>query len=80
MAGLPVIAPPVGALPQLLADDCGYLVEPSDVAIALAEVLSNMPEARRRAERLKARVEAQFSLERSAADHVALYQRLMSER
>lgn len=77
-AGLPVIAPPVGALPWLLADDCGYLARPDQLAATLTEVLANRPEASRRAARLQARVLEQFSLERSASEHLALYRRLLA--
>ena len=71
---------PTAALPWLLADDCGYLARPDQLAATLSDVLSNRAEASRRAARLQDRVLEQFSLERSATEHLALYHRLLEAR
>lgn len=77
-AGVPVVAPPVGALPWLLADQCGFLARPEQLAAMLAEVLANRAEAGRRAANFKARVLERFSLDRVVADHLALYRHLLA--
>ena len=77
-AGLPIVAPPVGGLPWLLADDCGYLCAPEQLTQTLAGVLTDTLEARRRGARLRQRVTERFSLERTVADHLQLYQQLIS--
>ena len=77
-AGLPVVAPPVGALPWLLADRCGFLAKPENLAATLGEVLANRAEAARRAANFKAKVLERFSLERVVADHLSLYHRLLA--
>lgn len=77
-AGLPILAPPVGALPWLLGDDCGFLVPPDRIADGLAEVLGDMPAAQQRARRFQARINERFTLARSVADHLALYQSLLA--
>ena len=53
---LPVICPPVGAVEALLDDDCGYLVEVSNLHNAFDEVLDDYPEARRRGKRLQEKI------------------------
>ncbi len=78
-AGVPVVVPPVGALPWLLADDCGFLAQPEQLASTLAEVLADRAEANRRAANFKAKVLERFSLDRAVTDHLALYRQLLAE-
>ena len=59
-AGVPVIGTQTGGLGDLIADECGYGFAPHDVGQlmqALQSVRANPEEARRRADRLKARVQ-----------------------
>jgi glycosyltransferase involved in cell wall biosynthesis len=66
-AGVPVVAFGVGGIPQVLDQNCGWLVRPGDVAglaRAIGEVLSDPAEALRRAERARALVESEFGTAR----------------
>lgn len=78
-AAVPVIAPPVGALPWLLSDDCGFLVRPEELATGIVEAWSNRDEAERRARRLSRKVREQFGHERMVQDHVKLYESLVPD-
>lgn len=75
-AGVPVIAPPVGALPWLLGDDRGWLAEPASLAQALDACFGDPSEAGQRAERLRTMVREQFTHERFIDAHLALYRQL----
>ena len=77
-AGVPVIVPPVGALPWLLADQCGFLAQPEQLAGAMADVLANRAEASRRAANFKARILERYSLDKAVADHLSLYRQLVA--
>lgn len=70
---LPVVAPPVGALPELLADDCGYLVDVSELSDALDAVLDDYAEANRRGMRLRNKIVNGFSLDHMCRAHSELY-------
>src|SRR5262245_60600819 len=68
-AGVPVIGAETGGLANLLADECGYLFVPRDVgrlAQALRDLRADSDEARRRAERLAARVRRDHDLHANA--------------
>ncbi|HLH89448.1 MAG TPA: glycosyltransferase [Xanthobacteraceae bacterium] len=82
-AGIPVIGGRTGGLANLLADDCGYAFTPRDVD-ALIEALRAMRadpgEARRRADRLKARVARDHDLHVNARRVAALYRELTERR
>ncbi|MCP3177491.1 glycosyltransferase [Desulfuromonas sp. KJ2020] len=75
---LPVVAPPVGAIPDLLGDECGYLVDPSELCHALDDILENYAEARRRGIRLRNKVIAGFSLDHMCLAHADLYRSLFN--
>lgn len=80
-AGVPVIGGRTGGLANLLADDCGYSFTPRDVGAlmqALQMVRAEPDEARRRAERLKARVERDHDLHANARRLAALYGELVA--
>lgn len=66
--GVPLVASRIAGLPELLTDDkLGWLVAPGKVAAwtkALRAALTQSEEARRRAERLKAAVRAEWSADR----------------
>lgn len=70
---LPVVAPPVGAIPELLGVDCGYLVDPSELSHALDAVLDDFAEADRRGMRLRNKVVNGFSLDHMCRAHAELY-------
>jgi glycosyltransferase involved in cell wall biosynthesis len=77
--GLPVIATPVGAIPALLGEDCGYLVDVSELHNALDQVLDNYPDAAVRGERLRQKVVNAYSLEHMSYSHAELYKKIISK-
>lgn len=75
---LPVVATPVGDVPNLVADGESGLLVPAGDAGALARALDSLaalpPDERRRmGERGRAAAEARFSIEQVALRHLALY-------
>ena len=79
-AGVPVIGGKTGGLADLLADGCGYVFTPRDVgdlAQALRAVRADPDEARRRAERLTARVRRDHDLHANARRLAAIYGELV---
>ena len=77
-SGIPVVATAVGGTPEVLDDSSGTLVEPGHpeaLAGALGWALTS-DEARRRAERARAVVEARYGLGAVASRHLALYEAL----
>ncbi|MGE0798212.1 MAG: glycosyltransferase [Lautropia sp.] len=76
VAGLPVVAPPIGGLPWLLGDDCGFLAEPAALAGMLDTVLRDPAEAQRRGQRLQQRVYQRFGQQTCIDAHLALYREL----
>jgi teichuronic acid biosynthesis glycosyltransferase TuaC len=82
-AGIPVIGGRTGGLANLLADGCGYAFTPRDVGDlmrALQAMRADAGEARRRAERLKARVVRDHDLHANARRLAALYGELVDRR
>jgi len=79
-AGLPVVTTPVGAIPELVAEDTGMLVPAGsvrDLADALARLIRN-PELRRKlGARGRERIEQNFRLDVTVAKFVSLYRRLV---
>jgi teichuronic acid biosynthesis glycosyltransferase TuaC len=79
-AGVPVVGAQTGGLANLLADECGYSFTPRDVgqlAQALRDMRADPDEARRRAERLAARVRRDHDLHANARRLAALYGELV---
>jgi teichuronic acid biosynthesis glycosyltransferase TuaC len=79
-AGVPVIGAETGGLANLLAEDCGFLFAPRDVAQltqALRDTRADPDEARRRAARLAARVRRDHDLHANARRLAALYGELV---
>jgi glycosyltransferase involved in cell wall biosynthesis len=72
-AALPVIATPVGAIPDVLSDECGYLTNAEDLANALDAVVDDYATARTRGIRLKERIAAIYSQDQAAQRHKSLY-------
>lgn len=71
--GLPVIASPVGAIPEVLADDRGYLCDPNDFHKIMRHVFLNYKEAAFRGELLAERVNSDYSIDNSIENHYKLY-------
>jgi glycosyltransferase involved in cell wall biosynthesis len=82
--GLPVVAPRVGGLPEMVADGREGLLAPAADADQLAERclrLLDEPDLRRRlGEAARARVEREFSLAAMARRYLGLYERLAAGR
>lgn len=78
----PIIAPDLGGASELVTPGTGVLVSPRDDVAAYATALAALAaDPDRRAEigaAARARVRAEFSLQRMAADHAALYEELLA--
>lgn len=77
---LPVVAPPVGAIPQLLAENCGYLVAVPELQNALDAVIDDYADAQERGKRLQDKVINGFSLDHMYRAHAELYRTLAATR
>lgn len=75
---LPIISNPVGAVPDLLADGRGYIVEKDEYPEMLRQVAANLADAAERGMRLYHMVKAEYSMEAFAARHAELYLSLAS--
>lgn len=75
-AGLPVIAPPVGAIPDVLGKDCGYLTNVEDLAKALDAVVGDYGTAILRGIKLRERISNFYNLKQVTMLHLKLYQDL----
>ena len=65
--GCPIIATPVGAIPEMFAGDCGRLVEAKDVenlAVAIQNVIENKPNAIEMGKNAREKVLKQYVIER----------------
>lgn len=71
--GITVIAPPVGAIPSLLDDECGYLCQPIDLSKAMSKVIADPEEAALRGRRLQSRIQSYYSVEISSLKHLDIY-------
>lgn len=76
--GLPVIATPVGALPELLGEGCGYLCPVERLTGQMADVLADYPEACARGQRLYQKVSDEFNIQTMTQRHLALYMQAMA--
>lgn len=76
---LPVVAPPVGAIPTLLGDSCGYLAEVPELQNALDAVMDDYADASQRGKRLQDKVINGFSLEHMYRAHAELYRTLLTQ-
>jgi glycosyltransferase involved in cell wall biosynthesis len=75
-AGLPCVASPVGAVPEMLEDECGVLVPVGDVAglrRALADLAGDPRRRIRFGERAHRRVEERYSEESIMGEYRTLY-------
>lgn len=71
--GITVIAPPVGAIPLLLADGCGYLCHPHELASKMNFILNNNYESLKKGRRLKSKIHVHYSIDKSVKRHRELY-------
>ena len=81
-SGLPIVASKVsGTVQAILPNETGLLIPPGDVQ-RLTEAIEQMLDDPVRAQAMGAaarrRVEAEFSAEKQADDHIALYRRLLN--
>jgi len=72
--GLPVISTPVGSIPELLANDCGYLSELANFSTTLERALNNQNEAKLFGENLHKKIKAEYSLDNMVDKHQQLYE------
>jgi glycosyltransferase involved in cell wall biosynthesis len=80
-AGRAVVATPRGALPELLADDRGFVsnsVDPSDLAVALRKALENPVRKSKAEQRARGFAEAHFDCEVVGRRYVELYNQCAS--
>lgn len=77
-AALPVIATPVGAIPDVLGNGCGYLTNTEDLAKTLDAVVDDYATARTRGIRLQERIAEIYGLEQTTKHHANLYRQLAS--
>lgn len=75
-AALCVIATPVGAIPDVLGNDCGYLSSIENLPKALDNVMDDYGTASTRGIKLKKRIEALYSLDQTTKKHETLYRKL----
>jgi len=76
--GLPVLATPVGSVPELLADRCGYVAESVDFAANIETIIENYTEALTRGSRFQRRVIERYSLDSMVKAHLLLYSSLLT--
>ena len=75
-SGIPIIATKVGAVDYMLSDNTGVLVNPDDsneLALAMQQVLNNVDEAKKMAERARRKCVQLFSAEKQADAYIKLY-------
>jgi glycosyltransferase involved in cell wall biosynthesis len=81
-AGLPVLSTAVGGIPYQVDESCGYLVEPGD-PVGLAEALNQITVDRAKlawkGAQARLRVRERFWWPQSAAQAVALYEKILKE-
>lgn len=74
--GKPIIATRVGAIPEMLADECGILIEPNDEVALQAALLKLMSDEELRChlgKRAKERAESLYSLEAVFQQYMAIW-------
>jgi glycosyltransferase involved in cell wall biosynthesis len=75
---VPVVATPVGAVPLLLADGCGYLADEGQMASVLDALLDDRADAEARGLRLRARIAERYSLKAMTEGFAQLYAAILT--
>lgn len=70
---LPIISTPVGAIPSIIDESCGYLSDLDNFAKTMLEVIQNQTKAEEKAIKLKAKIEKEFSIRSMAKAHEEIY-------
>ena len=82
-SGLPIVASKVsGTVQAIIPNETGLLVPPGDVqrlTEAIEQLLSDPARAQAMGAAARRRVEAEFSAQKQADEHLALYHRLLDE-
>jgi glycosyltransferase involved in cell wall biosynthesis len=79
-AGTPIVATPVGAIPDVLEDDCGVLVPLKDAGAleaALRELIESPERRRELADKGRARIEERYSIDVVMRGYVEIYRSVM---
>lgn len=79
-SALPVLATPVGSIPEMLADECGYVAQTSDFARTIESILADYGEALRRGEKFRAKTIDLYSVDSAAKAHAELYEALIQSK
>lgn len=77
MVGLPVISTPVGAVPELLENNRGYIATRENLSLVMEYVLNHPEEAYTRALNLQEWVESHYSAQAMVDKHINLYKSLI---
>ena len=77
MVGLPIISTPVGAVPELLENNRGYIATRENLSTVMEHVLKHPEEAYSRAVNLQQWVESHYSSQTMVDKHINLYRSLV---
>ena len=76
--GRPIVATVVGAIPEMLADGCGVLIQPRDAAglrVALSQVLADADLRERLGARARERAMGEYSIDRVFDQYMGIWRR-----
>ena len=76
---LPIISTPVGSIPDFINDTNGYITSHDDFGKTMMHVMTNYPEALKKAVKLDADAKDTFDIHNVYKQHLALYQSLASK-
>ena len=74
--GLPVLATPVGSIPEFLDDSTGYVSNIENFHIAMIDIITNYSKAVEKSKKFKLRVFSEFDINLIYAKHQEIYQKL----
>lgn len=77
---VPVISSPVGAIPEVLADEAGYLANLETFSSTMSYVVANPHDAVRRGRKLRDKIEKYYSVNCMVEAHDDLYQLLVCKK
>lgn len=78
--GLPAISTPVGAIPEILNGDCGWVMSEDCLHLAMLEAISNPADAVVRGEKLRFKIFREYSIEGAVASHLLAYSRILGKK